>query len=57
MYANRRHQSKPKTITDHAGKCRKFWIYNVEKVLLTQNTGRTINRAACMPAIINWLSR
>ena len=24
-----------KTITEHAGKCRKFWIYDVEKGVLT----------------------
>ena len=24
-----------RTITEHAGKCRKFWIYDVEKGLLT----------------------
>ena len=27
-----------KTITDHAGKCRKFWIYNVEKGAVVDKT-------------------
>ncbi len=28
-----------RTITEHAGKCRKFWIYNIEQ---DQVTGRTL---------------